>query len=77
PDGDRKLLAQWNDTAHPFPDTCIHRLFEAQVARTPDAVAVSYADEHLSYAELDARSNQLAHALVAHGVAANALVGVA
>lgn len=77
PDGDRELLLRWNRTAHPFPDTCIHTLFEAQAARTPDAVAVSYAGARLSYAELDAQANQLAHALAAQGVVGGTLVGVA
>jgi amino acid adenylation domain-containing protein len=77
PDGDREMLLRWNHTAHPFPYTCIHTLFEAQAARTPDAVAVSYADAQLSYAELDARANQLAHGLVAQGVVGDTLVGVA
>lgn len=74
--GDRDMLLQWNQTTHPFPDTCIHTLFEAQAARTPDAVAVSCAGLQLSYAELDARANQLAHLLVDRGVACDTLVGV-
>ena len=76
PAGDRDLLLQWNRTDHPFPDTCIHTLFETQAARTPDAVAVSYAGTQLSYAQLDARSNQLAHLLVDQGLAHDTLVGV-
>ena len=71
------LLERWNRTAHPFPDdTCIHTLFEAQAARTPDAVAVSHAGSRLSYAELDSRANQLAHLLVERGVGNDTLVGV-
>jgi len=77
PDGDLEMLLRWNRTAHPFPDTCIHTLFEAQAARTPDAVAVSCEGSRLSYAELDARANQLAHGLAARGVAGDTLVGVA
>lgn len=75
--GDRQTLQDWNATTHPFPDdTCIHTLFEAQVTRTPDAVAVSCTGTELSYAELDARANQLAHLLVERGVVADTLVGV-
>ena len=54
-------LAAWNATAAAYPsETCIHTLFEEQAARTPDAVAVEYAQQHLTYAELNARANQLA-----------------
>jgi len=71
------LLERWNRTAHPFPDdACIHGLFEAQAARTPDAVAVSHAGGALSYAELDAQANRLAHLLIERGVADDTLVGV-
>lgn len=54
----------------------IHRLFEAQAARTPDAIALVYEDEQLTYAQLNARSNQLAHYLRTLGVGAETLVGV-
>ncbi|MFP2934550.1 non-ribosomal peptide synthetase, partial [Pyxidicoccus sp. 3LG] len=65
----RQLLVQWNQTAAPFADcACIHELFEAQVARTPDAEALRFGSESLSYRELDARSNRLAHELRARGV---------
>ncbi|WP_036141304.1 hybrid non-ribosomal peptide synthetase/type I polyketide synthase [Luteibacter sp. 9135] len=77
PEGDLEMLTRWNRTDHPFPDTCIHTLFEAQAARTPDAVAVSYAGARLSYAELDAQANRLAHGLRARGVVGDTLVGVA
>lgn len=71
------LLGRWNQTSHPFPDdTCIHTLFEQQVARTPDAVAVCCAGIRLSYAELDARANQLARFLVDQHVERDVLVGV-
>ncbi|MDB5903538.1 MAG: Non-ribosomal peptide synthetase component, partial [Betaproteobacteria bacterium] len=60
----RQLLVEWNDTQEAYPhDRCIHELFEAQVERTPDAIALQCGDARLSYAELNARSNRLAHRL--------------
>lgn len=72
-----QLLVTWNDTsaAHPQ-DTCIHQLFEAQVERTPDAVAVVFEDQELTYLELNSRTNQLAHHLRALGVGPETLVGI-
>src|SRR5207244_7458317 len=72
-----QLLVEWNDTAADFPkDRCIHELFEEQAARRPDAVAVVYQDHELSYGELNARANQLAHHLIDLGVGPESLVGV-
>ncbi|HEY7492621.1 MAG TPA: amino acid adenylation domain-containing protein [Candidatus Tectomicrobia bacterium] len=72
-----RLLAAWNQTqttdAH---DQCLQQVFEAQVARTPDAVAVVYANAHLTYRELNRRANQVAHHLRALGVAPEVLVGL-
>ncbi|MGY3610257.1 MULTISPECIES: non-ribosomal peptide synthetase [unclassified Bradyrhizobium] len=63
------LLEELNRTAAPYPsEQCIHQLFEAQVRNAPDAVAVVHADERLSYGELNARANRLAHHLIALGV---------
>ncbi|GAA0272121.1 hypothetical protein GCM10010302_07120 [Streptomyces polychromogenes] len=72
----RKLLLEWNDTARDVPPATIPELFEAQVARTPNAVAV--ADDHvrLSYGELNARANRLARLLAARGVGPERLVAV-
>ncbi|HET8682732.1 MAG TPA: amino acid adenylation domain-containing protein [Micromonosporaceae bacterium] len=68
----------WNATAGPYPrDATIGERFAAQAARTPDAVAVVSAGTRLSYAELDARANQLAHLLREHGVGADDRVAVA
>nr|WP_256672636.1 non-ribosomal peptide synthetase [Pseudomonas sp. C1C7] len=63
------LLRTWNATDASSPDhLCIHHLFEAQVARTPEAMALIFEGEALSYGELNARANRLAHRLVEHGV---------
>ncbi|PRG57035.1 amino acid adenylation domain-containing protein [Burkholderia gladioli] len=65
-----QLLVHWNDTAMPFPeDACLHQLVEQQTARRPDAIAVIDAQERLSYAELNARANRLAHRLRRLGIA--------
>ncbi len=72
-----QLLVAWNDTATDYPkDRCIHQLFETQARRTPDAVAVVCDDRQLTYAELNARANQLAHQLTALGVGPEVLVGI-
>jgi amino acid adenylation domain-containing protein len=67
---ERELVVEtWNATAAPFPsDACLHELIEAQAARTPDAVAVEFEDEQLSYAVLEARASQLARELRTLGV---------
>jgi amino acid adenylation domain-containing protein/non-ribosomal peptide synthase protein (TIGR01720 family) len=73
----RKILVEWNETAREYErDTCIHQLFEAQVERTPEQVAVAFGDKHLSYGELNQRANQLAHYLRALGVGPEVLVGL-
>ncbi|OQX12300.1 MAG: hypothetical protein BWK80_43890, partial [Desulfobacteraceae bacterium IS3] len=73
----QKLLVDWNNTYADYPkDKCIHQLFEEQVKRTPDAVAVVFKDKQLTYGELNARANQLAHYLQAMGVAPEVFVGI-
>ncbi len=70
-------LVEWNNTQVDYPlDTCIHELFKAQVERTPDAVAIIFEDEHLTYRELNKRANQLAHYLQKQGVSPGVLVGI-
>ncbi|MDX7989405.1 amino acid adenylation domain-containing protein [Xenorhabdus sp. 12] len=65
----RQLLVDFNaPQANISPDALIHGYFEAQVQRTPDAAAVVFADQSLSYHELNCRANQLAHSLIAFGV---------
>ena len=73
----QQLLVEWNDTTAPRPEkTCLHKMFEAQVERTPEAVAVETAGERLSYRELDERANRLAAYLQARGVMVEDIVGV-
>ncbi|NGO07967.1 amino acid adenylation domain-containing protein [Streptomyces sp. HC44] len=71
-----RILGTWNDTGAEQVDACLHELFERQVAATPDAVALVYEDEELTYAELNARANRLAHHLRGTGVLPGTLVGV-
>ncbi|WP_055589551.1 non-ribosomal peptide synthetase/MFS transporter [Streptacidiphilus griseoplanus] len=76
-DAERALLDGWNDTAADFPSAAtLHGLIEEQVRRTPEATAVTFAGSSLSYADLDARANQVAHRLLAEGVGTGSLVGV-
>ena len=77
PDERHTLLESFNATAHEVPNATLPELFEAQVARTPDAIAVVFGEQALSYAELNARANQLAHHLIGLGVGPEALVGIA
>jgi amino acid adenylation domain-containing protein len=73
----RQLLVEWNDTQTDYPQNQgIHELFEAQVEKTPDAVAVIFEDRQLTYRELNARANQLAFYLQALGIKTEVLVGI-
>jgi amino acid adenylation domain-containing protein len=72
-----KLLVDWNNTSRDYPrHFCVQQLFETQVEQTPDAVAVVFQNESLTYRELNKRANQLAHHLRAGGVGAESLVGL-
>ncbi|MEW6735279.1 MAG: amino acid adenylation domain-containing protein, partial [Acidobacteriota bacterium] len=72
-----QLLVEWNSTNTDFqPDKCIHQLFEEQVERSPQAVAVRFKNTELTYWELNCRANQLAHYLRWLGVGPEVLVGV-
>ncbi|MFI3156897.1 MAG: amino acid adenylation domain-containing protein, partial [Methylococcaceae bacterium] len=73
----RQLLVNWNDTAASFPDDkCIHELFEAQAAATPQAVAVIHEQNRITYAELNAQANRLAHHLCGLGVKPDTRVAI-
>jgi len=72
-----QLLIEWNDTETSFAShLCVHELFAAQAARTPERVAVVCGDEQLTYAEVNTRSNKVAHHLRSLGVGPEAVVGL-
>jgi len=76
-DEHHQLLVAWNRTHMDYPrDWCIHQMFEAQVARTSDAVALVCEDEYLTYCELNCCANRVAHHLRALGVGPEVLVGL-
>jgi amino acid adenylation domain-containing protein/non-ribosomal peptide synthase protein (TIGR01720 family) len=78
PESERRALLAWNDVTTSFPaDTTLHELFERQVDRAPDAVAVTIGGESLTYRELDERANRLAQHLLARGVEREELIGLA
>jgi amino acid adenylation domain-containing protein len=73
----RQVLYEWNDTGAEYPrDKCVHELFEEQVERVPETVAVVYEDTSVSYRELNERANQLAWRLRELGVGPEARVGL-
>ncbi|MBU7585509.1 MAG: amino acid adenylation domain-containing protein [Nostoc sp. TH1S01] len=72
-----QLLIEWNNTQADYPaHQCIHKLFEEQVERTPDAVAVVFDNQQLTYRELNCCANSLAHYLQSLGVKPDTLVGL-
>ena len=72
-----QVLVEWNDTQSDFPeDRCVHQLFEAQVERTPAAVAVWFAGKASTYRDLNARANRLAGHLKERGVGPDVMVGI-
>ena len=72
-----QLLNQWNYTDADYPsDQCIHQLFESQVKRTPDQIAVTFEGNSLTYQELNCQANQLAHYLQTKQVGTETLVGI-
>jgi amino acid adenylation domain-containing protein len=70
------VLQAWNNTARPIPSVTVSQLFAAWAERTPDAVAIIFDDITLTYRELDARANQLAHHLRNLGVGPETVVGL-
>jgi len=73
----RQMLDEWNDTRAEFArDKCVHQLFEEQVERTPDGMALVFGDEELTYRELNERADDLAHELRALGVGPEVRVGI-
>ncbi|KAF9944546.1 hypothetical protein BGZ65_011892, partial [Modicella reniformis] len=71
------LLRTWNETEQEYPmHSCIHNLFEQQVDRTPQATALVFMDQSLSYSELNTRANNLAHHLIGLGVQPDMLVAI-
>ena len=72
-----QLVVEWNETGREYKvEACLHELFAAQAARTPEAIAVSYEAEQLSYRELNERANQVGHYLQGLGVGPEVLVGL-
>jgi amino acid adenylation domain-containing protein len=72
----RRVLVEWNQNSKDYPARCIHEFFEDQVKKTPNETALIAGEERLSYAELNRRSNQLAHYLRRLGVGPEILVGI-
>jgi amino acid adenylation domain-containing protein len=73
----QQILYEWNRTQAEYPkDVCIHELFEAQVKRTPEATALVFGEEKVSYEELNRRANRLAHYLRKKGVKPEKRVGI-
>lgn len=70
------MLRGWNATQIDYPDRCLHQLFAEQAQRTPEAIALRYEDEALSYRELDQRTDTLARYLQVQGIGPDSLVGV-
>ncbi|MGO4851156.1 AMP-binding protein, partial [Inquilinus sp. 2KB_12] len=72
-----RLLSGWNATDRAVSGGTVPDLFEAQVRRTPDAVALEHGDEVVSYVELNRRANRLAHVLIGRGIGPESVVGIA
>ncbi|NQY37584.1 MAG: amino acid adenylation domain-containing protein, partial [Alteromonadaceae bacterium] len=73
----QQLLVDWNNTKSDYPEgQCLHKLFEIQVSENPNAIALIYQAQKITYEELNRRSNQLAHYLVSKGVNAEVPVGI-
>jgi amino acid adenylation domain-containing protein len=73
----RRILVSWNATSRPIADGTLPELFERQVEKTPDAIALVFEDTTLTYAEVNTRANRLAHHLIAQGVGPEQIVAIA
>jgi amino acid adenylation domain-containing protein len=72
-----QLLVEWNNTKREYPrDQCVHHLFEVQARKTPDAIAVAFEQQHLTYRELNLRANRVAQRLQKLGVRPDVLVAL-
>ncbi|HEX2184154.1 MAG TPA: condensation domain-containing protein, partial [Chloroflexota bacterium] len=77
PEERARVVVEWNRTERPYPRrVCVHELFDEQVRERPGAVALAWGEESLTYRELDARANRLAHHLMRLGVGPESRVGV-
>ncbi len=80
PEERRQLLVDWNQPINTIDErlqnACFHQLFERQVDATPDAIALTFDNNHVTYAELNARANQLAHTLQRRNIAPETLIGI-
>ncbi|MBZ5494742.1 MAG: amino acid adenylation domain-containing protein, partial [Acidobacteriia bacterium] len=72
----RRILEEWNDTAEPMPEATLPELFEEQVEKSPEAIAVVCEGRQLSYGELNEEANRLAHYLIAEGIGPEDVVGI-
>jgi glutamate-1-semialdehyde-2,1-aminomutase len=72
----QQILVDWNHTQQSYPSKCFPQLFEEQVKRTPNTIAVTFRHQQLTYRELNRRANQLAHYLQAQGIVPEVLVGL-
>ncbi|MET1066567.1 MAG: amino acid adenylation domain-containing protein [Pseudomonas prosekii] len=78
PDEHRQTLAEWNPQPTRLPrQRCLHQAIEAQASRAGEAIALTFGEQHMSYAELNRQANRLAHQLIGAGVGPEVLVGIA
>lgn len=77
PEERRQVVAEWNETEHALPRTDVPELFEAQAARTPEAIALEYDGAAMTYAELNERAGRLARLLLARGIGPERIVALA
>ena len=73
---EQQQFAEWNATAAPYPDLCLHTLIDRQAKQTPEAVAVAFEADQLTYQELNTKADGLAHYLQSMGIGPDSLVGI-